>query len=95
MKKLLTTGAAVLAAFAALAEDAYIESNGANTINTGYYANPKTKLVVDFKLTEVKTGLSDGLQVQILSGLQEGDTVWYSYYDTLEIKGLPGGFPTA
>ena len=56
MKKLLTTGAAVLAAFAALAEDAYIESNGANTINTGYYANPKTKLVVDFKLTEVKTG---------------------------------------
>lgn len=37
----------------------------------------------------VETGLSDGLQVEITSGLQEGDTVWYSYYDTLEIQGLP------
>ena len=36
----------------------------------------------------VETGLSDGKQVQILSGLQEGSTVWYCYYDTLEIKGL-------
>ena len=29
----------------------------------------------------VKTGLSDGLSVQILSGLSEGDTVWYEYYE--------------
>ena len=41
----------------------------------------------------VETGLSDGLQVQILSGLQEGDTVWYGYYDTMEIKGLSVSFP--
>ena len=41
----------------------------------------------------VKTGLSNGLQVQILSGLEEGDTIWYSYYDTLEIQGLSDDFP--
>ncbi len=33
----------------------------------------------------VKTGLSDGQKVEILSGLQEGDMVYYSYYDTLEL----------
>lgn len=34
---------------------------------------------------EVQTGLSDGENVEILSGLNEGDTVYYSYYDTLEL----------
>lgn len=34
---------------------------------------------------EVKTGISDGKNVEILSGLTEGDTVYYSYYDTLEM----------
>ena len=42
----------------------------------------------------VTTGLSDGQQVQILEGLQEGDQIWYAYYDTLEISNIPdmGGF---
>ena len=31
----------------------------------------------------VKTGLSDGVRTEILSGLSEGDVVWYSYYDKL------------
>lgn len=34
---------------------------------------------------EVKTGISDGSRVEILSGLGSGDTVYYSYYDTLEL----------
>lgn len=34
----------------------------------------------------VTTGVSDGEYVEILSGLSEGDTVYYTYYDTLEIS---------
>ena len=34
---------------------------------------------------EVTTGISDGENVEILSGLKAGDTVYYSYYDTLEL----------
>ena len=48
--------AIALAAPAVFAEDAYIESNGANTINTGYHASGKTKISVDFQMTEVKSG---------------------------------------
>ena len=33
---------------------------------------------------EVVTGVSDGEYVEILSGLSQGDTVYYTYYDTLE-----------
>ena len=33
--------------------------------------------------TTETTGTSDGITVEITSGLSEGDTVWYSYYDTL------------
>lgn len=40
---------------------------------------------------EVETGVSDGEKVQILSGLNENDTFWYSYYDTLEINGKNPG----
>lgn len=34
----------------------------------------------------VETGLSDGEYVQILSGLTENQSIWYSYYDKLEIS---------
>lgn len=34
----------------------------------------------------VQLGISDGEYVQILSGLTEGQTFWYRYYDTLEIS---------
>ncbi len=37
----------------ARAEDAYIESNGTQAINTGYYINAKTKLEIDFEVTEI------------------------------------------
>jgi HlyD family secretion protein len=33
----------------------------------------------------VTTGVSDGEVVEILSGLQNGDQVYYRYYDTLEL----------
>ena len=36
----------------------------------------------------VELGLSDGEMAEILSGLAEGDAVWYAYYDKLEVKGL-------
>ena len=32
---------------------------------------------------EVTTGLSDGENVEILSGIDSGTTVYYSYYDTV------------
>ena len=35
---------------------------------------------------EVTTGISDGLRVQILSGLEENQKFWYSYYDAPEIS---------
>lgn len=34
----------------------------------------------------VTVGVSDGETVQILSGLQEGDSYYYSYYDVLELS---------
>lgn len=43
----------------------------------------------------VTTGASDGEYVQILSGIAEGETVFYPYYDTLVISNAPeagGGF---
>ena len=37
----------------------------------------------------VTTGVSDGEKVQILSGMEDGDTFYYAYYDTLEISNIP------
>lgn len=44
---------------------------------------------------EVTVGVSDGENVQILSGLEEGQAFYYAYYDTLEISNIPdaGMFP--
>lgn len=52
---------------------------------TGTFADP----------VPVTTGVSDGEFVQILSGLAEGETVYYPYYDTLVISNVPdaGGLP--
>jgi len=33
----------------------------------------------------VTIGLSDGITAEILSGLEVGDTYYYSYYDVLEL----------
>ena len=39
-------------------------------------------------LTQVETGVSDGTSVQIVSGLQAGDRVYYRYADSLEYSFL-------
>ena len=64
--------------------EALTERNGKAAVYTGY--NERSGELTG--LVEVETGLSDGIQVEILTGLKEGDTVWYSYYDKLEIAGL-------
>ena len=69
-----------------LPSEALTELDGKSAVYTAYDAKTETLAAP----VTVETGLSDGLQVQILSGLSEGDTVWYAYYDKLEISGLAG-----
>ena len=38
------------------------------------------------EITRVELGVSDGEYVEVVSGLSENDTVWYAYYDILEIS---------
>lgn len=46
--------------------------------------------------TEIETGLSDGTNVEVVSGLNEGDTVYYSrtgsFSSNTEMEGFMGGF---
>ncbi len=51
---LISAIVALSAAHCAFAEDAYIESDGTQFMNTGYYPGPKTKIEVDFQLTSLK-----------------------------------------
>ena len=46
-------GAVVLPAGAA--GDPYVESDGTQAINTGYFANPKTKVEIDFAMLDLQT----------------------------------------
>ena len=52
---LLAAGVAFAISGIALAEDAYIQASGAQTINTGYFVNSKTVLEIDFALTSGDT----------------------------------------
>ena len=62
---------------------AAVTDRGAKTVvYTGYDA--KTEELVG--AVEVETGASDGEYVQILSGLEPGLSVWYSYYDKVVIS---------
>ena len=58
------------------------EDEGRTFIYTGSDAENEVLL----NPVDVEVGISDGEYVQILSGLQEGDTFWYAYYDTLDIS---------
>lgn len=51
---LISAIVALSAARCAFAEDAYIQSYGAQSVNTGYHASGKTKVSIDFQLTQVK-----------------------------------------
>lgn len=59
---------------------ALLEENGKTYVYT-MYDEETDKLD---GLTEVTTGLSDGTNVEILSGVSEGSKVYYRYADTLE-----------
>ena len=61
--------------------DALVEEGSKTIIYTGY--DEKNKELIN--PVEISLGVSDGIYAQILSGLDAGDTFWYSYYDTLEI----------
>ncbi|MCD8115795.1 MAG: HlyD family efflux transporter periplasmic adaptor subunit [Oscillospiraceae bacterium] len=69
-----TTEASVTIPVAALVED-----NGRTYVYTEYDESTDTLS----GLTEVETGMSDGDVVEILSGMEEGDTYYYRYADTL------------
>ncbi len=56
MKQMMRVAAMAIAgmmALSAAAADAYIESSGAQAIDTGYYPNPNTKIEVDFQYTKL------------------------------------------
>ena len=57
MKKIALVCAAVaVLSGAALAEDGYVESDGAECVILGHFIGPKTKIELDFALTEVENG---------------------------------------
>ena len=57
---------------------AFTESGTKTLVYTGY----DEKNEVFTGAVEVTVGVTDGDNVQILSGLKEGDTCYYAYYDT-------------
>ena len=70
---------------------ALIETGTKTLVYTGY--DEETEAFIGS--VAVTTGISDGTYVQILSGLEENQTVYYPYYDTLVISDAPerAGFP--
>lgn len=71
---------------------ALVEEGARTLVYTGY--DEKNAALTG--AVEVTTGLSDGEYVELLSGLDAGSTVYYAYYDTLEISNVaelsPFGF---
>ena len=68
-----------------LPAEALSEQGTETIVYTGY--DQKTEALIN--PVTVTTGVSDGQWVEILSGLSEGDTVWYGYYDTLPLSLTP------
>lgn len=64
---------------------ALTEQGTKTVVYTGYDAENEVLL----SPVEVTVGMSDGENAQILSGLKEGDTFYYAYYDTLVISNIP------
>ena len=69
-----------------LPSEALAEEGRSTFVYLGY--DEKTGELTD--PVEVTTGASDGNRVEILSGLQAGDTVWYKYYAASAISLLNG-----
>ena len=64
---------------------ALVEKGTKTVIYTGY--DEKTEALTG--PIEVQIGASDGENAVLVSGLAEGDTYYYAYYDTLEISYTP------
>lgn len=62
--------------------EALVDRGTQTIVYTGY--DEKTAELLN--PVPVTVGLSDGTHVQILSGLEENASFWYSYYDTVEIS---------
>ena len=62
--------------------EALIEKNNKTYVYTSYDKETDTLSGE----VEVKTGISDGKNVEIVEGLNEGDAVWYKYADGLVYK---------
>ena len=70
---------------------AALTEKGSKTLAyTGY--DEQTRTLLD--PLEVETGVSDGTTVEILSGLEEGTQVWYSYYESGLMPDFLAGLPT-
>ena len=69
---------------------AALTEKGSKTLAYTCY-DEQTRTLLD--PVEVETGVSDGTTVEILSGLEEGETVWYSYYESGEFPALFTGLP--
>ncbi len=58
-------------------------------VYTGFDPESRTLLAP----AEVELGVSDGQTVEVLSGLEEGQIVWYSYYETEKLPAFLAGLP--
>ena len=65
--------------------DALVEKGNETLVYTRY--DEENGVLLD--PVTVRIGASDGETVEILEGLNEGQTYWYAYYDTLEISFTP------
>ena len=61
---------------------AALQQQGAKTV---VFTGLDEKTGEPAKPVEVQTGATDGENVEILSGLSEGQKIYYSYYDTVEL----------
>jgi hypothetical protein len=79
MRKGPAAGMAALAAGNVLTLPAAALSQRGNHTLVYTGRNPETGELTD--PVEIEIGISDGQIVQVVSGLNEGDTVWYSYFE--------------
>ena len=66
-------------------EAALVEKGGKTWVYTSYDAETDTL----GGLTQVQTGLADGTNAQIVSGLQSGDVIYYRYADSITYSFVP------
>ena len=64
---------------------ALVENGNHTVVYTGY--DEEQEMLLD--PVTVQVGCSDGETVEILEGLENGQTYYYAYYDTLEISFAP------